>query len=464
MKTLNFNQGTLVIKKNHINWDLPIEYVHATSEEELNYLITQKTDFSIPVNKIELKQGYYSFHWELDSEYQPLFALRRQNNLFKLKTALEIIKIGKTFSSNSNLVTVFQPDNIFVDPFNNTNLLFYSNSIQLPANGYFDEDQVIQIKNLILFLFTTLDFEELQNREKEHIVEKAVKGSNELVRKLVKSTEFEHLEKVITYEIDRVNEQQKEAIEASKEKKINEGTKPFKNKKVKWSLVGLSSLLGVSLLTNGALYSIANEDHVKAQQTNLEVKDNPVDKDTNKRLEAYQAVINQDYDKAYKLIKSFDKLTKQDKKLNYIVVAKTGKANEFMKNNEDQREDFLNYLVESNQNDTIKTLDVNVPVVQFEKAVSDNDKGKIISFYDQIGEPTKRQQELVYKAKLDTDTTDAQNFASSIGNTEWEIAAIKKNIEDTKKSKADDKEKNDKIDKLNNQIKIIEENKKSDSQ
>lgn len=464
MKTLNFNQGTLVIKKNHIHWDLPTEYVHATSEEELDYLITKKTDFSIPVNKIELKQGYYSFQWELDSEYQPLFALRRKNDLFKLKTALELIKIGQTFSSNNNLVTVFQPDNIFVDPFNSTKLLFYSNSIQLPAEGYFDEDQVIQIKNLILFLFTTLDFEELQNREREHIVEKAIKGSNELVRKLVKSNEFEQLEKIISYEIDRVNEQQKEALQASKDKKVIEGAKPFKNKKVKWTLVGLSSILGLSLLTNGALYSIANENHVKAQQTKVEVKDDSKEKDTNKRLEAYQAVMNEDYDKAYKLIQSIDKLTKQDKNLNYTVLAKTNKANEFMNKNEDQRQEFLNYLIKTNQNDTIKKLDVDDPLVQFEKAVANNDKDKIISYYTQIGELTKRQQELVYKAKLDKNPTDAQSFASTIGNTDWEIAAIKKNIEDIKKSKADDKEKNDKINTLNNQIKIIEENKKSASQ
>lgn len=107
---------------------------------------------------------------------------------------------------------------------------------------------------------------------------------------------------------------------------------------------------------------------------------------------------------------------------------------------------------------------VDDPLVQFEKAVANNDKDKIISYYTQIGELTKRQQELVYKAKLDKNPTDAQSFASTIGNTDWEIAAIKKNIEDIKKSKADDKEKNDKIDTLNNQIKIIEENKKSASQ
>jgi hypothetical protein len=452
-KTKNFNNGTLEFQGNTVTWSLPDHFANYSQLQDFDYLKLDRS-FSIPLTSVDRVGDYLRFQWEMDQDYQPFQSIRRNNALVKLKIAFKLIAIGEEFEKNEEMATLFEPSNLFIDPFSNVHLLFWTNPIQLPCEDYYKKDEVEQMKWLIALLFTSLSYEQIKETAHDVIVSKSVKGYKEFVYKLMKAKNFYDLRQLISNETDRIQTLHYEAIENKKKQAQEVKINPFKDKKVILTLGGFAGAFLLSTMFVFTAMTIASDRQTElsllSERSQEAIQQHEVDE---WRINAYQAYFDQDIETALQELKKLEgQMNEEDISFYRELRIQNGEAQALIEENPEYTEEVLAYLIELERTDDILTLESDHIQVRFEKAVIKEDIDTLILIKDQLTAPTERQQRIMFDAYNQSSPTLGFDYAKEIENIEFQMIALETQKEKLSKQLEDDednKELEDQMKKIN---------------
>ncbi|MDQ0418789.1 hypothetical protein J2Z48_002993 [Croceifilum oryzae] len=463
MAMFDFNGGTLFIEDNDIRLEIPLKSLEGDlMEDDMDFITQLSSRISFPCSYEILEDtDKLAIHFQMDVNegFVTLQKARLDLDLsrdIKMKIALGLIDIGKSFEEYTNLNTVIDPNNIFANPDGEVRVLYRGIRHVMPAQRYEEETVYKQVRRLVVFLLSSANFDQLRVQGDELAFKKADVEYRQIVKRISECEEgFEELTKIIgvalkpedtlreaateemappkkkIYQIlptkkEEAREKKPKEKEA-REKKIHKPKKVVKsdspNIQRSWITKSMSLILtGTVVVSIGIGYVLGSSgSSPKAEKTN--------DSST-PLIQGLRSAGMQQYDEAARYFEKTDfaKLNKEDQKVVLLSYLLSGKEEKAIQLEPKFAESVVSYYISHNQLNKVKNLKTNLPVIQFEKAILEKDPKKIIELKGKVRLDGRREKVVLEAFLSQKDFEGAYDFARTTGNNDL-IELIKKREE-----------------------------------
>lgn len=191
MKKISFNHGTIGFQKNQAYFELPRSEIYLNSVDEIQ-AIHRIEKFAFPCS-LELKEDHLLMTFQIEQGFVPFLQLRKESSALQLDASEYVIGLGYFFSRQKELVTLFEPNNLFINDKGELKILYRGVNGLMPAEGFEAEPILDQVKRLLLLLFTSARFDELRIHGLEFAKTKTKAGQKRIVQRILQAKEFRDL-------------------------------------------------------------------------------------------------------------------------------------------------------------------------------------------------------------------------------------------------------------------------------
>ncbi|EOP32345.1 type VII secretion protein EssB/YukC [Bacillus thuringiensis] len=497
MYRTQFNEGTLIIDRNEIRFEIPCERINVHSLDEVERL--KSFPYGLPINLMELENDVRTFvmHFEPEANCVPITRFKSiATEKQKLFFSKEALNLANYLRENDDINTVLEASNIFIHEEGEIKLVYRGIKKLMPAIGFNEEALETQIKRLILFMFSAAKFEELRLNGLNIANNKSFEGWHEFVRKILMANTFESINKIVDEEFERfeqepeikkskfkmpfmknktIDNESKEEKKAKKEKEkqlqkeqlerekqlqkeekekrvlkvkskaeetesIRNERKKDKEKYIKFNFkpigIGIGAVLIICL---GIVFFSNTTFFAKATSTGDTPKEMTKEDIETHVLKGLRYSSIQQYDdaiKEYEKIpyKSLDMEAKKSLLFAYLMTNNFQKA---LDKDPDFDESIVSYLLAKDRAKEIRDLESKSDVIIFEQAVSRNDRTAILKHYKKVKMNGRREGVVANAFVGEEKFKEAFDFAQEHNNKE-----LMKNIKKAEKEYYEKKEMN----------------------
>ncbi|EJR92440.1 type VII secretion protein EssB/YukC [Bacillus cereus] len=478
-----FNTGTLIIDKNEIRFEIPLDRINIHSLDKVERLNNFPYGFPIRLMELERNTRTFLMCFQPEVDYIPIkkfknIATEEQKILF----SKEVINLSNYLKENNDINSVLETRNIFVNREGKIKLLYRGIQGLMPAIGFNEEPLEIQAKRLILFMFSFAKLDELKSNGLNIAYNRSIQGWHEFVSNVLISNTFESLNKIVDEEFKRFNQElkvkksngnmsyikygnidyktqekklQKEEIEDGQVEKSQ--SKKSKQEKVKHKKsnfkpigIGIGTVLAIWL---GNVF-INTDFFAKSTGNNSAsklMKKEDIEEHALKGLR-YSSI--QQYEDA---IKEFEKvpyksLDMEAKKSLLFAYLMTNNFQKALNKDTDFDESIVSYLLAKDRAKELEKLESKSDVIIFEQAVVRNDREVILKNYKKV-KMNGRREGIVSNAFVGEEKyTEAFSFAQEHNNKELMKNIKKAEKEYYEKTEMNPDEKKVKIENLQKEI------------
>lgn len=329
----------------------------------------------------------------IEQGFVPFLRLRNEPIPLQLTAAEYVIGLGYFFDRQQQLVTLFEPNNLFVNEKGELKILYRGIKGLMPAEGFDAEPIIDQVKRLLLLLFTSARFDELRLNGLPFAKTKAKVGQKRIVARILEAPGFPELLTVMKNERKEREEEaateEKKRQEQAQQQRATTGRFPlsFAGQK-KWLYIAAASWV-VSLIV---AYMIGSSQStvVENQETKPEF------------LEGMRQSSLQQFSEAAKEFAKLDfkQLSKTDQRIVLLAYLYSGQAPKAIALDPTFAETVATYYGQINKPEELAKIKSNHPSIRFEQAYANKNYEEVIKLQNQVI-LDQRRREIVVTAYLE---------------------------------------------------------------
>lgn len=395
--------------------------------------------------------------YKKESGYTKLKVYKNANDDLKKKIALQMLNTVEMLGTQ--YTTLIHPANIYVNQEGNVKYAHRGIRSVLPPQELPLPKLLQEIKKVIIYLYTSYSFSELNKLDINQIA-----SNNAFLKNMYSASSVTDLKEVMSHNTTEPSiATDKPVLEKTKDKKSK---KPFAQ--IGLVLAGMIVVAAIMYLflinpQNNRIDALSQEFNHNKQSYKEEKErlENQV-KDQQRLIGAYHAVVQDESERAVSLFESIKRLDESDEAVLFEQYLNLNTVESLMKVLE--RDDsyaipVIERLVMLNSdeaNEEILSIESTEPRIIIEQAWLDKNFSQVIEVYETIPEDNRAKALAVLSYLEENSPEKAIPLANELGDKDLQIASYEKEIELIKKNKKLDKDdKKKKIEDINKKIKKI---------
>lgn len=400
MKKISFNHGTIGFQKNQAYFELPRSEIYLNSVDEIQE-IHRVEKFAFPCS-LKLKEDHLLMTFQIEQGFVPFLQLRKESTSLQLDASEYVIGLGYFFTRQKKLVTLFEPNNLFINEKGKLKILYRGVRGLMPAEGFDAEPILDQVKRLLLLLFTSARFDELRIHGLEFAKTKTKAGQKRIVQRILQAEEFRDL--LTAIKAERVDRETEEEDKEPSKVKVSHRPSFLKNQKV--LLVGV----GVAWIFTFIIAYVLG-----ASQT-TSVEDGPeIDP---KFLKGLKYASLQQFEEAAKEFDTleFQKFGKTDQHIMLLTYLYSGQPQKVLTLDPSFAEAIAHYYSQVDKPEELAKIKSKHPAILFEQAYSKKNYQQLIQLQNKVT-LDQRRRKIVLQAYLQMGNVDqAKQFANQFND------------------------------------------------
>lgn len=206
LKRIGFHQGTFVFDQNEVRYELPGQGVYINSLKELSHL-ENSTSYAFPFESdFTVDKQNFIMYFQVPDDYIPFETLRQVKWMDSMKIARNLIRLGRFFAHEENLITILDPLNVLVHPQEGDVKVLYR-GLQGLMPGNQPSENLNSIKNLLMLLFSSATMMEIKRQNVQMVLQKTSDEHVHLVRQIDLAKDFTDLLRTVTRQQKQMNSQ-----------------------------------------------------------------------------------------------------------------------------------------------------------------------------------------------------------------------------------------------------------------